>query len=171
MRRLILAGLTSLALLALAAAPAAASSAGTRTHHYPITQPSFTEPAGLVCPFALGLTFPVQKLYETDEYDSSGTLVRSVVTGPLTADITNLATGASAVRNSSGHGVFTYHPDGSLTIVADGHIGVGFHVGDSPSGEYLITSGHTVITVSPSGVKTLDQLDGTAENMCQTLAG
>lgn len=171
MRRLILAGLTSLALVAFAPAPAGASSTGLRTHHYPVTQPPFTEPAGVVCPFALRLTFPFQKLYETDYYDSSGTLVRSVFTGPLIVKFTNLATGGSAIRNASGLGVYTFHPDGSQTIVSTGHIGLGFHVGDSPSGEYLITSGHTVLTISPSGIKTLDNLDGTAENMCQTLAG
>jgi hypothetical protein len=170
LRPLALAGLASLALLSLLAAPAAASSAALKTHHYPITQPPLREPAGEVCPFALQATFPVQKLYETDYYDSSGTLVRSSFTGPLIAKFTNLATGAAAVRNLSGFAVFTYNPDGSLTIVSDGHLGLGLHQGDSPSGQYLVTSGHARITISASGVKTLTELDGTSENICQTLA-
>lgn len=93
-------------------------------------------------------TFPSQDLYETDYYDASGTLVRSFVTGPLIANVTNLSSGRSAVRSESGPGWFYYHPDGSLTIVAPEHIGVGFHAGDSPSNEFLIFSGRAQSSTS-----------------------
>src|SRR5262249_37193680 len=100
----------------------------------------------------------------------SGTLVRSFVTGPLIADVTNLTTGRSVIRSESGPGWFYYRPDGSLTIVAPEHIGVGFHAGDSPSNEFLIFSGRSVIDISATGPKTLVTQDGSAEDMCVTLA-
>jgi hypothetical protein len=195
MRCLLIAGLTSLSLLAAAtpafavpgsravsqgadrvtavqpgAAQPGAASAVTVVGPYPITQPAVTEPAGKVCSFGLGFTFPSQDLRETDYYNASGTLVRSFVTGPLIAQITNLSSGRSVVRSESGPGWFIFHPDGSLTIDAPEHIGVGFAAGDSPSHEFLITSGRAVINVSATGTKTLVVLDGTAEDMCVTLA-
>jgi hypothetical protein len=183
MRSLAIAALTSAGLLAGAGTPAYAMPDGhgaaarpvqadavTVVGPYSVTQPPVTEPAGSVCSFGLGITFPTQDLRETDYYDASGTLVRSFVTGPLIADVTNLSTGRSAVRSESGPGWFYYHPDGSLTIVAPEHIGVGFHAGDSPADELLIFSGRTVINISATGVKTLVTQDGSAENMCVTLA-
>jgi len=137
---------------------------------YSINQPPITEPAGSVCSFGLGFTFPTQDLYETDYYNASGTLVRSFVTGPLITKVTNLSTGRSVVRSESGPGWFYFHPDGSLTIVAPEHIGVGFHAGDSPSNEFLIFSGRSVINISATGTKTLVTQDGSAEDMCVTLA-
>jgi hypothetical protein len=47
---------------------------------------------------------------------------------------------------------------------------VGFHAGDSPSNEFLIFSGRTVINISATGTKTLVTQDGSAEDMCVTLA-
>jgi hypothetical protein len=35
----------------------------------------------------------------------------------------------------------------------------------------LVFSDHTVVTVSAAGSLTLDELIGTSEDMCQTLAG
>jgi hypothetical protein len=91
-------------------APARASTTPERSHHFLFIQPDITEPAGAVCPFTVKLTFPHQKLYETDFFDASGTLVRSVFIGPLITKFTNVDSGATAIRNLSGLGVFTYHP-------------------------------------------------------------
>jgi hypothetical protein len=177
---LLVVGLTSIGLLATAvpalaasgsSASSGAASAGTVVGPYSITQPDGTEPAGEVCSFGLGFTYPTQDLQETDYYDAAGTLVKSFVTGPLITKVTNLTTGQSVVRSESGPGWFYYHPDGSLTIVAPEHIGIGFHTGDTPADEFLITTGLTVLDVSATGTKTLVKQDGTAENLCDTLAG
>lgn len=149
---------------------AVAASPGTTKHRYPVTSEPFTEPAGLVCAFQLDVSFGFQREVETDYYDPSGALVRAVVTGPLFAVFTNDGTGASVERNLSGRGVFDFHADGSDTYTFTGHAGVGFHTGDLPSNKYLIFSGHAVIEISPTGVKDLTRLDGTAEDICQTLA-
>jgi hypothetical protein len=160
-----------LASFALLAPTAGADTTGSRTSRYSITTDPFTEPAGTVCPFELDVTFPFQKEYETDFYDSTGRLVQSNVTGPLFAVFTNAQTGASVERNLSGLGEFVYNPDGSITGTFDGHVGIGLHAGDTPSSRYLVTSGHTILTISASGQKTVQELDGSAEDICQTLAG
>lgn len=147
-----------------------ADNTGTTTQRHPITSEPFSEPAGVVCPFQLDVSFSFQREVETDYFDATGTLVRSVVTGPLFAVFTNHNTGSSVERNASGLGVFDFHADGSATDTFTGHAGVGFHVGDSPSGKYLVFSGQAVVDVSATGEKTLARLDGTAEDMCQTLA-
>jgi hypothetical protein len=101
----------------------------------------------------------------------SGTLVRSVVTGPLFAGFCSAATGRSVTRNLSGRRQFVFHPRRLADAHIHGHVGIGLHVGDTPSGQFLVISGHTILTISPMGAKTLTQLDGTAENICRTPAG
>lgn len=171
MRRLVFALMASAAPLLASAMPVHAGGDETRTQHFHVTDGPQVVPAGAVCPFELDITFPFQDEYETQVFDSSGRLVEEIFTGPLFADITNAATGASVERNLSGMGEFFFNPDHSLTIVFDGHLGARFFVGSSPSGEYLVFSGHGVIDIASTGVRTLQQLDGTAEDICQTLAG
>jgi hypothetical protein len=153
-----------------ASAAAAATGSSESKTRYPVTSEPFVEPAGVVCPFALDVTFPYQRETETDYYNSSGQLTRSVVTGPLFAQYTNEATGATVERNSSGRGEFIYNADGSTTAIFDGHAGVGFHTTDNPAGKYLVFSGHAVVQIASSGHKDLTQLNGTAEDICQTLS-
>lgn len=170
MRRLVLALLASTAPLLASATPAGAAAGETRTQHFQVTDGPQVVPAGAVCPFELDISFPFQDEYETKVFDASGRLVEEIFTGPLVADFRNAATGATVERNLSGMGEFFFNPDRSLTIVFDGHLGARFFVGSSPSGEYLVFSGHGVIDIATTGVRTLEQLDGTAEDICQTLA-
>lgn len=160
----------AVATVAPASAAGAATGSGESKTSYPITSEPFVEPAGVVCPFAVDVAFPYQRETETDYYNGSGQLTRSVVTGPLFAKYTNESTGATVERNSSGRGEFVYNADGSTTAIFDGHAGVGFHTTDNPAGKYLVFSGHAVVQIASSGQKDLTQLNGAAEDICQTLS-
>ena len=123
-----------------------------------------------VCGFEVNATFPIDREYETDVYDASGSLVRSTVTGALFMQLTRVDTGQSIERNLSGKGIYDFHPDGSFTLTDEGHLLYGLHPGDTPDQPGLyVTSGRTVIDFTAAGQRTVTQSAGQAENVCTTL--
>jgi hypothetical protein len=132
-------------------------------------QGPITAPAGAVCAFAVTAEPVRENLRFRYHYDSAGNVDGYQATGQLIGRITNTDTGASVVRNLSGPGTVTFHPDGSYDAVVSGDFLVFFLAQDNPAQELLLLSGHTVLHGAPSGAKTLVSHSGQTENLCDTL--
>lgn len=87
--------------------------------HTPL-HPPLEFAAGELCPFAVRIEAVENKEIATTFTDKDGNPTRQLITGRLVMRITNLATGASIVRNVSGPGMLTFHADGTLTVVLRG---------------------------------------------------
>jgi hypothetical protein len=167
----VLSVLCCVVLLALGAATAASGDNGGQwTPWQPATQGPLHYEAGSVCPFAVSATFPTQDLRFRYLLDSSGNVTEVEFIGPLIAEVTNDETGKTVQRNISGRALLIFNPDGSATYLNEGHLGIAFHAGDTPSKELDVISGHFVMNVTPEGHYQLVELNGTSENVCETLA-
>jgi hypothetical protein len=133
-------------------------------------QGPITAPTGLVCPFQVTAAPVREDLRVRYHYDADGNIDGYQATGQLIARITNDETGKSVVRNLSGPGTVTFYPDGSYDAVASGGFLIFFLPGDDPSQQLLLLPGHTVLHGAADGTKTLVSHEGTAENLCETLA-
>lgn len=140
---------------------------------HPVQQP-VDYPAGEVCPFAAHAEFPVNDLTMRTWYDDEGRPVFATESGPLVMDVTNLATGRSVTRDISGSGAVTYLDDGSH-ILSGGDWGVGFHTADRPvHNKWIISRGSMSVRIGEEDGKTtrtLLDLRGPYENLCETLGG
>ena len=125
-----------------------------------------TQPAGVVCPFAVSVDSV--GINETLTVLTNG---RTFITGSSFERVTNLDNGKSVIVNVSGPTTVT-DTNGFPTFVARGRNLWGIHAGDLGSGQpgaLLLTTGLAVLTVSASGL-TFSHDVGTTENLCVTLA-
>ncbi len=138
---------------------------------HPVLGP-VTVPAGAVCQFAVGVTFPDTSLTRYTWSDSSGRPVFAIETGTMYATFTNESTGATVTRDMSGTGYYDY-PDADTTILSGTEIAVFNGAGDTPPNELLFANGGfmSVKAETVDGVthKTVLVEPPTAENICDTI--
>jgi len=195
MRGVFRTALAAACLLCLAAAPAAASAVtGTAAHRAddgPAAQPGgfngpvvthppaapFTYQAGEVCSFAVHVTFPVNEVIQRTWMNDAGQPVFAIASGLLIAQVTNVATGRSTVADLNQTGTYSYPGDGSFILSGNGGVLAGFHTGDTPHNKLIFSpvSAHSffsarVATVNGNTTRTLLQLSGPYEDLCQVLA-
>jgi hypothetical protein len=195
MRGVFRTALAAACLLCLGAAPAAASAAtGAAAHRAadsPAAQPGgfvgpvvthppaapFTYQAGEVCSFAVHVTFPINKVIQRTWTNDAGQPVFAIAGGLLIARVTNVATGRSAVADLNQTGTYSYPGDGSFILSGSGGVLAGFHSGDTPHNKLIVSlvSAHSFISVRVAVVngqltRTLLQLSGPHEDLCQVLA-
>lgn len=176
MRLTRMAGGAALVLVTAFGGPAAAgaATAGTAVPWQPYTSAPWTDAPGAVCTF--GITTSI--VYQNEQFRTlasypNGNPKLQEFRGPLYVQYTNTSTGESAVRNLSGIGWFHYGSDGSLAIFIpsgqhfDATVPVG-NTGAAP-GEWVI-NGPAKVTVSAAGSINIDLLNGTGENLCQSLS-
>jgi len=73
------------------------------------------------CGFAVGVVPASREFIKVLKTPDGSTI--SLLTGSLTASLTNLATGKTITENVSGPGKITTFPDGTATVAAKGHNG------------------------------------------------
>lgn len=137
----------------------------------PFRSESFTDAPGVVCSFGVqGDPVVDKEQVRTLQTNPDGSPFEQEFVGELIFRFTNLSTGASVERNLTGTGIFFFHPDGSITGNARGSISFGVHIGNptSPTGEWVLT-GRSEFNFAADGVRTFS-LNGTQENLCDTLA-
>jgi hypothetical protein len=138
----------------------------------PFHEEPFTDPAGLVCSFALhGDIVEDHELVRTLQSYPDGSPKEQEFVGPLVIRYTNLSNGVAVDRNLTGTGFFFFDPDGTIRGDGRGHIGLGVHIGNttSPAGEWVLT-GRFDFVLAADGTRTFNVQGGTQENLCETLA-
>lgn len=162
-----------LALSALVPATPAAPAASGPEPWQPTTQVAFTVPAGKYCSFAFSYQPTSQDLQQRvlTRY-RDGTVRAEEYRGPLVGTFTNLDTGATISRDSSGTAVEQFRPDGTESAYTSyGVVGVGFRATDRyPQGYYELGGVHRV-RYAPDGTRSMVIDRGPEENICDTLAG
>jgi hypothetical protein len=127
----------------------------------------FDLPAGSRCPFEL--TGDIVKDQERIRAVEPG---RSEVKGLLVVRYTNVATGASVVRNLNGDALIDQRADGSISRITlvHGHLSVGLGASDPAGPAFLVLHGRDfVVDFAPDGTRTITFGTGDVENICQTL--
>ncbi len=126
MRSIGLASVTALILIAAVAAPVSANPPTKE----PTPNGASDFDAGVVCDFPVRLDYPVfkAKLITFDRKDGQ---FRQNLSGHAVATVTNLATGASATRNSSGPGKVAINAAGHAVISINGGSVLAFFDGDA----------------------------------------
>ncbi len=162
-------------LVALIATPLTASTAQAQTPEKwePVTQESFSVPAGTYCDFGFSYAPDQQNLRQRvlSRYDG-GAVEQLQFRGLLIGTFTNDETGATYTVNSSGVAIQTLRPDGTMqSYEMRGPVGMGFHATDIglPRG-YYIFRGHHVVDFSADGTRTLALDRGTEDNVCAHLS-
>ncbi|MGG5258974.1 hypothetical protein [Phycicoccus avicenniae] len=176
--RTLLAAATATALLG-AAAPAALAMDDHHPGHGSPWTPYRTEE--VVVPAArstCGFDVRITPLRDEEEYRTTstypdGTPRTQLFRGALVERYTNLASGASVVRDLSATAVFAYRPDGSpqsLTSV-HGAFGTTMPPGSTPDTGLYVLGGHgTRVTFEADGTRTFRLgHHGTAEDVCDAL--
>lgn len=162
------------AALTVAAAPATAASAeaapGGNSGWVPFQTPSFTVPAGVACSFELhGEVVYDHEFTRILETFPDGTPRVQEFQGALGVVFTNVETGESARRDGSGTLRATRNGAGGTEFVFQGN-GIAPIFAGSPSPGIYVVSGHNVLVAHPDGSREFTVVQGTLENMCQTLA-
>ena len=116
-----------------------------------------------------------QEFFKNVSFYADGTVHTQLFKGPLWIRWTNTETGESVLRDQSGRAILEYAPDGSLrTLTAQtGHFSARMPAGSSPSmGVYYVGGKWSSLDLNADGTRTIVLgPDGTAENLCDTLAG
>jgi hypothetical protein len=105
-------------------------------------------------------------------FDNNGTLVKQVISGSSFGMFTNLSSGKTINVNLSGPAQFTFNPDGSLTVSADGPQGFVMPLlglGMGPLTLFSVGSGHVVYSISPKTGITLVSKVGSFQDVCPML--
>ncbi|MQA27089.1 MAG: hypothetical protein GEU94_16860 [Micromonosporaceae bacterium] len=160
------------AALMVAAVPSAAASAeaGGNSGWTPFQTPSFTVPAGVACSFELhGEVVYDHEYTRVVETFPDGSPKVQEFRGALGVLFTNVDTGESARRDGSGTLRATRDGDGGTEFVFHGNGIAGVQAGSPSPGVYVL-SGHNVLVEHPDGSREFTVVQGTLENMCQTLA-
>jgi hypothetical protein len=128
-------------------------------------------PAGLACSFEVGIqTLTTKEVTTTFPAEENGDVVR-LVTGYVVQRFTNVGTGKSMSANVSGPGTIVFHPDGSVTISAEGPSILILFPGDIPSGpSFVINDGQYVVNITPSGQFIVQKQTGTQFDVCAALS-
>lgn len=157
-------------LIALVTGASAASGGGKPTREPANNQP-FTTPAGIGCPgFAVAYQPLVDReVVTTFPADANGD-VRQLITGRLTASLTNLDTLESIKVNISGPAVATLHPDGSIDFLGGGISAFPFFPTDTPPGpNWWLFRGRLNMTITAAGDLVLNSFSGAREDLCLQL--
>ena len=168
------------AVLTLAASAVAAPAAATESKSPWVRyhQEDVTVPAGRGCDFEV-----FEKVIRDGEYYrdvatyADGTPRIQHWRGPLVMRYTNTATGKSVVVDLTGRATITYYPDGaveSLTVSDNAsHFGSTIPEGSNlPRGVYRFGGKWTTLKLNEDGTRRVDLgPKGTAENLCNVLAG
>jgi hypothetical protein len=110
---------------------------------------------------------------QTSFFDNNGNLVKQVISGSSFGTFTNLSSGKAINVNLSGPAQFTFNPDGSLTISADGPQGFAvplLGLGVVPLTQFSVGSGLVVYSISPKTGITLVSKVGSFQDVCPMLA-
>ena len=135
----------------------------------PLPAGPFEIPAGVACSFGVLGGEPIvnNQVLKTFPPEPNGDIVQ-LATGALIFTLTNASTGKSITVNTSGPGRFTIHPDGSLTIEAQGRWFLAF-IENAPFTAF-ISSGRVVFSIAPGGPATLVSQSGHVEDVCALLS-
>jgi len=126
-----------------------------------------------------GFDVRITSLRDEEEYRTTstwpdGTPRTQLFRGALVERYTNLATGASVVRDLSARAVFAYRPDGSPESLTSLHgaFGTTMPPGSTPdTGLYVLGGRGTRVVFEADGSRTFTLgRHGTAEDVCDTLA-
>ena len=134
---------------------------------------SVTFPAGYACPgFPLIMDGSGAKLNVKEFTDANG-LENVVYSGKgYNFRLTNATTGKSVFQKSQGaHQENIFYPDGSLQQISDGAVLLVMFPTDIPAGpstRYI--NGHTVLSIAPDGVGTLEPIRGHVRDICAELS-
>jgi hypothetical protein len=143
----------------------ASASAGAPVREF-LPAPDFTFEG--VCAFPVGIHTVANNEYTITFFDDQGNPTSQIIEGRLIAELTNLTTGASVVRNISGPGVFTFSDN---TLQASGPWAFAFFPGDlgpGSQGTLFINTGRIVVRFGETQDLILSQ-SGTQEDLCATL--
>lgn len=163
--------LLPLALLTLFLTPASALADKPAREALPAAEP-LRFAAGEVCAFPVLIEFPDSKNTAVTFTDAEGTPLRQIITGRLTARVTNLATGEALTANISGP-AFLRFSEGNLATVTLGGRGLLFlRAGiDAPPSGIFLASGRLVLAIGPAGeVTAIVSQTGRQQDVCAALA-
>lgn len=118
--------------------------------HYPA--PAYNDTAGHTCPFAIHVSFPVNKT-KVYTYHNHGRVTAYMYVGALYAKVTRRSTGVSRTVNLSGSGVQILNRDGSSDFYGFGPFSVSLHPGDRPHPGYMILNGVSLVKLLANGHK------------------
>ncbi|MFL5777550.1 MAG: hypothetical protein ACJ761_01285 [Chloroflexota bacterium] len=130
---------------------------------------SATFAAGDVCDFPLRLDYPDARLHAI-VFDRRDGAFRENVGGRLVARATNLSTGASVTRNSSGPARLWVASDGQLVVRYGGSSLFPFFDGDAGGPGVLYTTGPLVLHIGDDGFIASVKLPNNVEDVCATLS-
>ncbi|MFI5898100.1 hypothetical protein ACIA5D_49265 [Actinoplanes sp. NPDC051513] len=157
-------------MMAAPAASAEAAAAGGNSGWVPTRTPSFTLPAGAACSFELhGEVVYDHELTRVLRTFPDGSPEVQEFQGALGVVYTNVESGASARRDGSGTLRATRDGNGGTEFVFEGNGIAPIFAGSSSPGIYVV-SGHIVLVAHPDGSREFTEVQGTVENMCETLA-
>lgn len=154
------------------ASPAFALSRGPgKPAHFPIPGSVLDFAPGDVCPFGVhGETVKSNSKVTSYPPAENGDITQRI-TGQFVETLTNTSSGKSMTANLPGPLTFTYHADGSATLVLTGRTQLFFFPTDIPAGPRLIiNSGRAEVTITPSGQEILESISGTQEDVCAALS-
>jgi hypothetical protein len=167
-RRGIAMGSATLIALAMAATPAFA---GGKPIREPVPAPEPTVfAAGDLCSFEVEIAYPINREQGLTFLDEDGEFAGQIITGRLTATVTNTQTGASISRNVSGPGFVSPLPDGGIQFVLGGTGLLYTFDTDATGAGVWFVSGQTVLTISSEGNVVGAQRHGRTEDVCAMLA-
>jgi hypothetical protein len=133
----------------------------------PTRDPVLNPPIQLdgICAFPLTLTFPVNKEFVLVFTDSSGNVVKEIITGRLVVTFTNDNTGGFVTSNLSGPSVLTFYTDGSPKEFS--FMGP---LGGPLNGSVVLGAGHVVLDFAPDGTLTNQTQVGHFSDVCAALS-
>jgi hypothetical protein len=155
----------ALAVLLLAAAPAAAAA----PERSKLTAYSVDFPAGLICDFAVNwdfagtgnlLIFPVTA--------AGDQVVRQV--GLSTGTITNVDTGASVTIRGGIRQDLVFHADGTIDGIMSGHVLAGYYPTDVGGPAMWLFRGHLHDEIDATFTATAHSFQGNATDLCAALS-
>jgi hypothetical protein len=131
--------------------------------------PAYDDPAGHTCPFAIHVSFPVNKTKVYTYRNSQGRVVAHMYVGALFAEVTRRSNGVSRTVDLSGSAVQTIHQDGSSDFYGFGPFSVSLHPGDQPHPGLMILDGVSLVKLLANGHKRIIYTSR-AYDLCDRLA-
>jgi hypothetical protein len=123
-----------------------------------------------ICGFAVDVAFPTNKEFSTTFANG-----KQIITGALTATLTNENSGKSIGINISGPGSFVPNGDGTTTFTLSGRSLIFLlpnQIGPGTPGRLILTSGPVVFQIDQNGnLTSLSITSASVQNMCAALAG
>jgi hypothetical protein len=157
--------------LALLGSASTASGSGKPSRELLGNQP-FSLPAGVGCAFPTYYQPLVDReILTTFPAEANGD-VRALITGTLTARLTNLADPRKSITvNISGPGFVIFHPDGSVDLLGGGISAWPFGPTDTPAGpNWWLFRGRLNMTITSNGQLVLNSISGRKQDLCLQLS-